>query len=141
MRPRDEDIRLVKGYGARRWSMWLRKALEVYFIDKEGISGFKPFEYCILREHTLWADLQNIYDGLAQEDARMMILGTALLLKELPLQEEYVKIFETLLNFGAATGAKQLMGYIPRHNRQGFRRLSERLDFTANQVLQELGNR
>ena len=123
MKPREKDLWKVADWNASRFALWLRRGLELYYIEKGGVGNFKPFEYCVLREHTFWADLAEIFHGFPPAQAMAMKEGAALLLKELPVNSMYDPIFRTLLYFAEAVGATEVLGSIPLQG-TGFRRLN-----------------
>ena len=105
MKPRKKDILGLKDWNREQFASWLRNGLEGYFIRKEGVRHFHPLEYCILHEHTLWGDLVNIYEAFSTKQQKVIREAIVLLMFELPISQNYGKIFYELRTFSEAIGA------------------------------------
>lgn len=119
MKPRTKDVLHFVGWTSRSFAKWLRDGLEGYLINKEGIGKFRPLEYCIAQEHTLWGDLAEVYSAFPQDQQAHIREAIAILLKELPAEQKYAKIFRELLCLAEAVGAKEVLKAIPPAG-QGF---------------------
>jgi hypothetical protein len=111
--PAPEDIEKFRGYSEVSFEQWLRLALEGYYLDNLGVQNFAPIDYCILREHTLAADLKIIYDSFSSNERASIRLAVANLLSHLPFEPRYVPIFRVLLNLAPSIGAHEVLKVIP----------------------------
>jgi len=105
MKPRKKDILELKDWDREQFASWLRIGLEEYFIRREGIRHFRPFEYCMLHEHTLWGDLVNIYEAFSSKQQKAIREAVVFLMFTLPVNQGYVRIFDELRTFSEAIGA------------------------------------
>ncbi len=113
IKPRIEDIEKFRGYEVDDFVRWLRVALEGLLIDGLGVRNFAPIDYCILREHTVAADMEIVYDAFPAAQRAMIREAIARLLCRLPVDFRYAAVFRTLLDLAAVVGAHEIFAAVP----------------------------
>ncbi len=119
LRPNPKDIATFGAYDVGQFARWLRAGLEGYLVNKTGVGSFRPLWYCMLQEHSLFGDLENIYDDFSAPQKAMIRQAVVLLLKELPVEQKYEPVFGVLLDFAAAISAVDVLSSIPARG-EGF---------------------
>lgn len=114
-----QDLVEFVGFSVDAFSRWLRVGLEGLYIDGLGVRNFKPLEYCILREHSLAADLQNIYREFPSQQQASIRIAIARLIERLPAEPRFVPIFRDLIDFAVLVGAHEIFNVLPA-NGEGF---------------------
>lgn len=111
--PKQEDIEKFVDFDVEKFERWLRVALEGLLLDEIGVINFAPIEYCILREHSLSADLRVVYGAFPAQQKAMIREATARLLAHLPVDQEHAPVFREVLDFSAAIQAYEVLKSIP----------------------------